>query len=281
MLNCCKITLGLLLLTSVAFAAAPLGRVQSDELIEISGLAVSPADPNRLWVHNDSGDTARFFAIDPTGQTLGVWSLAGTEAFDWEDMAAGPGPIPNQPYLYIGDIGDNQKIRPYITVYRVPAPTANSNSEITGFETLTFRYPAGPSDAEALMVDPATKDLLIVSKQKPTCVVYIARYPHQPHQFNLLESIAFVPIPSVTAGDISPDGRRLLLRNTDKAFLWTKQINESWKSALAATPRVLPLAAEPQGESIAWAPDSVSFYTVSEGKNPLLYHYTINYGTPD
>lgn len=272
----CLTMISLLFLTAaLAFAAETVGRIESDELTEISGLAVSPSDPNRLWVHNDSGDTARFFAVDPTGQTLGVWSLAQTHAFDWEDIAAGPGPEDDRPYLYIGDIGDNKEIRPNITVYRIPLPMPGSNPEISQFDTLLLQYPDGPHDAEALLVDPATKDILIISKKKKPCKVYISRYPQQAGQFNRLEEIGSVPIAKVNGGDISPDGRRLLLRNGKEAFLWTKQNDEDWKAAFSRKPQTLPLAKEPNGESIAFGPDSRTFYTVSEEKNPLLYHYKI------
>lgn len=252
------------------------GRVASDELTEISGLAVSCADSNVLWVHNDSGDSARFFALDPAGRTLAVFSLAQTYAFDWEDMAAGPGPVPGQTYLYIGDIGDNKALRPNITVYRIPEPSLPPEPNaftLTQFEALWFLYPDGPRDAETLMTDPATKDLYIVSKEYMHCHVYVSRYPQHTDRFNILELIATVPIERVTAGDIAPDGRRLLLRNQNTAVLWEKRENEDWKNALARRPRRLPLALEPAGETIAFAPSGDAVFAISEGLHPLIYRY--------
>ncbi len=74
---------------------------------ESSGLVVSKKNPNTIWVNNDSGDTARLFAISTTGALRGIYALDGATAFDWEDIAMGPGPKKNVPYLYVGDTGDN------------------------------------------------------------------------------------------------------------------------------------------------------------------------------
>ena len=80
--------------------------VASDELNEISGVVESRTRTGVLWVHNDSGDTARIFAIGLDGRTLGTFGLAGIQARDWEDLAAGPGPVAGRRYLFVGDIGD-------------------------------------------------------------------------------------------------------------------------------------------------------------------------------
>ena len=56
-------------------------------------------------MHNDSGDTARVFAIDRAGTTRAILSLPGVSAIDIEDIAIGPGPDEWRPYLYLGDIG--------------------------------------------------------------------------------------------------------------------------------------------------------------------------------
>lgn len=54
-------------------------------IIESSGLAFSFRDPNCVWTHNDSGDTARLFCLDSTnGQPTGSCELVGVRAIDWE-----------------------------------------------------------------------------------------------------------------------------------------------------------------------------------------------------
>ncbi len=53
------------------------GILASDAIKETSGIAASRRVDNVWWVHNDSGDTARVFAINTSGQTLGEYALSG------------------------------------------------------------------------------------------------------------------------------------------------------------------------------------------------------------
>ena len=62
------------------------GTVASAEIREASGLVASRRHPGVLWVHNDSGDTARIFATRPDGTHLGIYSIMGAGSADWEDI---------------------------------------------------------------------------------------------------------------------------------------------------------------------------------------------------
>ena len=95
---------------------AQLGTVESSLLTEISGVAASRKNADVLWVHNDSGDSARIYAMSIQGKHLGVYNLVGASATDWEDIAVGPGPVEGQDYVYAGDVGDNTRQRPSVTV---------------------------------------------------------------------------------------------------------------------------------------------------------------------
>ena len=52
--------------------ATTTGNVASSQLTEISGVAASQQNDHVLWVHNDSGDTARLFAMSTEGDDLGT-----------------------------------------------------------------------------------------------------------------------------------------------------------------------------------------------------------------
>src|SRR5215510_12948394 len=99
-----------------------LGKLQDTAINESSGIVASCSNPGLYWTHNDSGDGPFIYAIDNQGKSRGVWRVAGAAARDWEDIAAGPGPIRNRTYLYVGDIGDNDKKRASIDIYRFPEP---------------------------------------------------------------------------------------------------------------------------------------------------------------
>ena len=76
--------------TRLCDAASPtqIGQLQSPELEELSGLAASRQHADVLWAHNDSGDTARIFAIDLTGALRATVDVDVAKAIDWEDIAA-------------------------------------------------------------------------------------------------------------------------------------------------------------------------------------------------
>ena len=57
-----------------------VGEFTSPKITECSGLAVSRKNPGVLWVHNDSGDSARLFAVKEDGTLLGVFRLAQADS---------------------------------------------------------------------------------------------------------------------------------------------------------------------------------------------------------
>ena len=149
-----------------------LGAVESSLLVEISGVAASRKNADVLWVHNDSGDSARIYAMSIQGKHLGVYNLIGASATDWEDIAIGPGPVEGQDYVYAGDIGDNARQRSSVTVYRVAEPSVSTIQDpvtvnLYGVDALPMQYP-GPEvyDCEALLVDPVSGDLFLVTKDR-------------------------------------------------------------------------------------------------------------------
>src|ERR1700742_3638192 len=100
------------------------GRLQDKHMDETSGIAASGIHKDIYYVHNDSGDTSRFFAITPDGRIKSVIYYKGDPkeklgVHDCEDIAVGIGPAKGKSYIYMGDIGDNNAWRKYITVYRM------------------------------------------------------------------------------------------------------------------------------------------------------------------
>ena len=262
------------------------GQLKAREINESSGLVAS-ASPGIYWTHNDSGDGPFLYAIDEKGESRGVWRVAGADASDWEDIAAGPGPDPRKRYLYVGDIGDNDTNRSEVVVYRIPEPTiaaSDSRSSKTRprvtepAEAFKLRYPDGKHDAEALMVHPITGDFYIVSKipfANPS--VYKASAPLNTGRIIILARKTELNVPSVlggliTGGDISPDGRRvalcdylqgyeLLLPDGDPNFddIWKQTFNK------------IDLGRRKQGESIAYRLDGRALLATSEGVgSPLI-----------
>ena len=134
---------------------------------ESSGLAVASRERGVYFTHNDSGDSARFFAVDSTGRTLATFDVRGAPAVDWEDMATAPGPDGTSS-VWLADIGDNGANHPSVTVYVVAEPRVTRGSAGTRTLPVTatyrLRYPDRPHDAETLLVDPVRRRAFIVTK---------------------------------------------------------------------------------------------------------------------
>lgn len=262
-------------------AATALGNVESDELDEISGLVASRAHPGVLWVHNDSGDGARVYAIDRQGRLLGTFELDGASSRDWEDIALGSGPEGDR--LFVGDIGDNDRAWVTVMVHRFDEPAvevdqAPVTERVDAVDTFELAYPDGPHDAEALLIDPTSGDLYIVTKElSGTALVFRAATPSSPSGVITLEQVGQVDLPAiiplVTGGDVSPAGDAVLLRLYTDVLLWPRPPGAPLADAFSREPVALSPASERQGEAIGYAGDGLGFYTISEGVQPPVHYY--------
>jgi hypothetical protein len=264
------------------------GRIASDEIKEASGIAASHRNPGVYYLNNDSGDRARIFAIDERGDDLGDFYLEGAAAIDWEDMAVGPARDLPGTYIYVADIGDNRHRRDSVVIYRVPEPEvsvaqARGRFNLPGVVALRFRYPDGvANNAEALLIDPQTADLYIVTKVK-NGPAEIFRYaaPHRRDEIAVLERVGSLELGDplvlgserVTGGDISIDGNQILLRTYTGVLIWLRSEGESIAQAFSRPPCPAPQRREPQGEGIAWKFDGSGYITISENEHQPVYFF--------
>ncbi|MCU0270084.1 MAG: hypothetical protein MUF83_15755 [Acidimicrobiales bacterium] len=260
------------------------GTVASGALTETSGIAVSRNNAGVIWAHNDSGDTARVFAMTTAGAHLGTFALTGADAVDWEDMGLGPGPAADKTYLYLADIGDNAATRTSVQVYRALEPAVSTSTPPgdgvpLAADRLTFTYPDGARDAEAFFVDPATGELWIVTKAlSGVAELYRAPANLAAGSTTVLTaegsiSLGFANL--VTGADIALDGDLVALRTYGQVRLYWRDSGQSVPAALAGTAVLGAVKAEPQGEAIAFAADSRSYYTISEAVNPPINRFRV------
>jgi hypothetical protein len=233
--------------------AEVLLRIGDPRVVESSGLAASRRHPGVLWTHNDSGDAARLFAIGGDGRVLATLRLAGVEARDWEAVAVGRDDR-GRPALFAGDIGDNLGAWPWVTVWRVAEPARLRDAAVRA-ERYRLRYPDGPRNAEALLVDPRSNRLYVASKDEAGGVLYRAPAELRGDRVNLLRRVGRVPA-LVTDGAFSPDGRLLVLRDYGAAHLYR---------ASGGRLATVALPFQPQGESVAFSADGRSLLAGSEG----------------
>jgi hypothetical protein len=257
------------------------GIVMSREIVEASGLATSRTHADVLWVHNDSGDAPRTFAIASDGSTLAEIAIDVPIAVDWEDMALGPGPGDGVDFLYFGDIGDNGEIRANITIHRVSEPDPSlGDATITDVTSLVLEYPDDSHNAETLLSDPTTGDLFVVTKaESGMSIVFRAAFPHDDGATIELESVAEIAFgsdalpgsPLATGGDIAADGSLVAIRTYGGAYGWRRQDDATIAEALATDPCPLPTVAEPQAEALAFGP--AGYFTLSEGATQPIWFF--------
>lgn len=249
------------------------GRVADPTADELSGLVRSRSQPDLLWSHDDSGAGPTLYGLRSDGRVAARPSVSGAQAVDWEDIATGPA-ADGSPLLYVGDIGDNASRRPAIDVYRVPEPRVGAAATAPSAR-LRLRYPDGAHDAEALLVDPLRGDLVIVTKALSSARAYSASAGLPAGSQTTLRAGPAIGLSLVTAGDVSADGRVIVLRGYDRVAVWVRRGRERLTSTLRRAPCLSPtsLAGEGQGEAIALDRRGTSLRTVAEGSPATLRRY--------
>jgi hypothetical protein len=263
--------------------ASDAGPFTDTAITETSGIEYGVLNPSITWTHNDSGDTARVFAVNASGVTQRRYTLSGATALDWEDIGIGAGPVAGTPYLYVADIGDNAVARSEVVVYRVPEPAVVAGSTavtLTGVQALHLKYPDGAHNAESLLVDPATGALTVVAKTANggPAVVYAAPAGLTDGSLTTMTAVAILQLPAgdtnlVTGGDVSADGTEVAIRTYANVLVWHRDPAQPVASAFATLPCTGPVPNEVQGEAIAFRPDGRGYATISEGTRPTLHRY--------
>lgn len=236
-----------------------LCRYDVSVLPELSGLATSMTHRRTVWAINDSGSDAEVFALSTrTCKVTARLRLRGVAAKDFEAIGASRDKS-GRGVLWVGDIGDNQTRRDSVVIYRVvePATLGDATVEARGHR---IRYADGPRDAEALMVDPRSQQLWLVSKRPSGAGLYKLPNP-LPSGTATARRVAGAGS-LVTDAAISPSGGKFAIRDYFGSDL------------LVGTPpgkfgRRILLPVQVQGEAITWTRDGTALLVASE-RDPQL-----------
>ena len=259
--------IGILACTLPAFAqsSAPCTPVGSLShligAVEASGAVVGRRSPDVIWTHNDSG-TAQLFAFDKSGALKARVALTGVEVTDWEDREIGP--CPGGTCVYAADIGDNNRRRRNLTIYRFTEPSPG-DEDVTLTDTWQLTYPDGPHDAEALFVTPSGEVFLITKEDADSAGLYRVPVP-KGGAATTLQRVATLPLRRVTGASTSPDGVWTAVRNNDVLLLYRTRELIAGKGHPVHRVDVTGLR-EPQGEGVAFGPGGIIYLT---GEGPPL-----------
>lgn len=238
---------------------------------ESSGLAACRVQSGILWTHNDSGDEARIFAFNLSGEDLGAYSVPGAEAMDWEDMASFR--LRGRDCLLVADTGNNWAERSQGTLYLVEEPEIGHGARARLLQTVHFQYEDRPHNCEAVGFDPIRREVLLATKEFTfSAGIYRLAWPdRQSSDIVKASRIGTVPHAMVTAMDISPDGRRAVVLTYGDAYQYVRKPSQDWRDALTGAGRRIPMPPRRQGESICYGRNGRTLYLTSEKRPTPLY----------
>ena len=261
------------------------GTAKGSDLAEISGMVCSRVTPGYLWVQGD--DSYKVRAMTPEGKFSTTIRLHDSYR-DWEDMSGGVYNDTN--YLFVGVFGDNGlRYKDKYYIYYFAEPEVVDGEVQVEKKIIHFGYPDGKAhNAEVLMYDNVEQKLYVVDKWNTfnsTGMVYSMPFSTDMNldsmhvlteECQLGGSDMYILgnngkaglFQNPTGGDITADGKHILVKNEGFMLIWTRDSIdgrlESIGETLAHRPKkVTAYKREPQGEAIAWLNDS-TFYTTSD-----------------
>ncbi|MDT8397705.1 MAG: hypothetical protein RQ899_03730 [Pseudomonadales bacterium] len=259
-----------------------VARVELGPLGEISGLAKSRRRDNLYWVHNDSGDQARIFAITAEGLAIlptysrfsfhaevpepgkREWQgfrVLSAENIDWEDMSS------DDNYLYVADLGNNGNDRRDLGIYMLSEIDPTASTQSAAIRHLPVRYPEQTNfppaqkhfDSESLFS--ADGKLYVISKHRKSGLTggweaganlyrLDTRFSDRD---NVLVRIGSHPdIIAATGAEVSPDGQRLAVISYTALWLFDRPTQgDDWFSGMSERLDLEPDHAR-QLEAVAW-----------------------------
>ena len=275
----------------------------NENIIEVSGIACSRVTPGYIWMESDEREDCIIATDEKGAKRACKLKMSKTIGWDWEDMSGGVYNGTN--YLFIGSFGDNdEKRKDYrIIWFEEPAiDSVNMPEQTVTPNYIRYKYPDGKShNNEALMYDNLTNTIYIITKvYYDVCQVFKMpfRLDYNTKDTITLEYVCDLGKKSdlgsgsqpykgfhlVTAADISPDGKYILIKNHNNivstycwVLYWERLDGESIDDAIKRQPQPLKAynTTEWQGEAICWLDDN-TFYTTSDADdgNPPIYKFT-------
>ena len=242
-------------------ATDPSGAIQSvtlddSDVTESSGLALSNRTPGRLWTHNDSGGKSIIYAFDSTGKPTGSCRLRSVESKDWEDMSS----LLDRgvPRLLVADCGDNQALRPSISLYLLDEPDPDRTTETRKVQAIEVRYPDGPRDCEAVAVDTHSRQIILIAKSRFLAAgIYVVPLPERQSEPGdpvsvIAKRIGTLPMPMITAMDVDPRSGDIWIVNYFQAVCFScSDRSETINERLSGRPSAYELPHWKQIEAVA------------------------------
>lgn len=264
-----KILLFLLNLIFITSSCAQNVRFISDiptGLEENSGMLVS--NTNQIWLHNDSGDSSKLYAIDTNQNILKTILITNSTNIDWEDIT-----YDTQGNAYVADIGNNANSRQNLRILKIPHPDAITSTTTTAQE-IRFYYPEQTTfpaadndknyDAEGIIH--FNDSLYIFTKDRTNPHQGYTRLYQVPadtgyHAAVLLDSFQTSQpnyIFEITAAALSPSGNKIALLNANSIWIFS---DFSGHDFFGGTVQQYNLGSTTQKEALDFVNDSTIYFS--------------------
>ena len=139
----------------------PIGKYTHPDIQESSGIVTSQQFEGVYWTLNDSGNPATLYATKIDGELIQEIAVRGSNNFDWEALG-----IDSENRLWIGEIGNNSRLRQDLKVMVVSEPDPFKDTEVEVIASYPYQYPNENVDAEGLFIVGGIP--YIVSKERET-----------------------------------------------------------------------------------------------------------------
>ena len=240
-------------------------QVADPRLAEISGMAASLIHPGTIWMHNDSGDSSRVFAVDAqTCAIQAIVDLSGIESTDNEAIGIGVDSSGTS-VVWLGDIGDNLGVRSEVEIARFDEPEVLTDETIAA-KNVSVKLPDGARNAEALLVSPEPNGpIWIISKSKSSNGRFYEVADAWSSAGSTVNAVDVGEAPTwTTDAAYAPDGSSFVLRT-----YFDGELRAAPPPGTSGTS--LRIGFRGQGEAITYSADSQFVYFISEGENsPLM-----------
>ena len=210
----------------------PVGKYVHADIRESSGIVASRQYAGIYWTLNDSGNPASLYATKLNGELIQEIAVKGSRNFDWEALG-----IDEKNQLWIGEIGNNSRLRFDLKVVVVAEPNPFTETAAEVIASYPYRYPNENVDAEGLFIVAGIP--YIVSKESGRAVLY--RFPTlEADTKQVLERVGeFVGAKLVTGAGVSENGTRLAVCTYDALWVYRGTAGDLAKM-IQSTPWALP-----------------------------------------
>ncbi|MBS9463998.1 hypothetical protein KIM67_16370 [Flagellimonas sp. 389] len=259
-----------------------LGKLPS-KLSEISGIV--SLDGTTIWAIEDNGNKDDIYKVNLEGKIIKKFDVKDAENKDWEDLAKD-----NLGNLYIGDFGNNANDRKNLCIYKLPSPENETGNKIEA-KKIKFHYPEQDEfppkkselvyDCEAFFYRDGFLYLITKNRTKPyngKALIYkipAAKGTYTAELVGEFTACIDSQFCSITAADISPNGKKIVLLGSGFIWLFTDFASDDFTKGVLTT---IDVKHRTQQESICFLDNNLLVIAdeQSKTKGRNLYSYKID-----